>query len=268
MSTNTPKFQYPGIVPFPIEFEKTKEEITEDYFQATKGPYATNKIGTLYPFSLSFQDMVKFYWRMKKLNFSVNVSSTYKYNDAESECTLFSTETVTIENDEGLTTIEPSDALDSLKQRVCNLYDVKYKTKSVWLPPTSSLGTNDYTWEAYLDLYASHVYSNESNFNRITVPAIVAECEGDPSEPGDYIYYPRMEFSFWMWNDGWGTYLNYNSEDESPQNQKTINIKLDGQTVGSFTMHMVSHNQHAFCELERNSSDFSDWDFELWSEPQ
>lgn len=260
MSTNTPKFQYPGIVPFPIEFEKTKEEITEDYFQATKGPYATNKIGTLYPFSLSFQDMVKFYWRMKKLNFSVNVSNTYK-------CTPFSTETVTIENDEGLTTIEPSDALDSLKQRVCNLYDVKYNTKSVY---TSSQGTNEYTREAYLGL-------NESNFNRITVPAIVAECEGDPSEPGDYIYYPRMEFSFgmnniihpiWMYNDAWGTYLNYNSEYESPQNQKTINIKLDGQTVGSFTMHMVSPNQHSFCEIERNSSDFSDWDFELWSKPQ
>lgn len=256
MSQQEEKFRFPGIVPYCIEYTKTKEEITEDYFQATKGEYATDKVGTLYPFSLSFQNMVKFYWRMKKINFSVNLSNTYKYTDEDDNCVPSSTETHTIVNNEGKLNIEPSDPLDSLKQRACNLYTVSYQIKSVY---DHSNGTTENIWDDNLSL---------NDTSNSMIPPIVAECEGDPSNPSDYIYYPHVDFYFSLYSDSWGSYLGYDSADESVQNQKTVNVKLGGQTVSSFVMYMVSRSNHNICEIVRNSTDFSDWDIELWEKPQ
>lgn len=256
------KFRFQGITPFCIEYNKTIEEVDNAYFENRKTQYIDAKVGTLYPFSLSYQDLIIFYWRLKQINFSVNISNTYKYSNAEGQCEQYSTETVTVEENKGITTIEPSDALESLKMRLCNRFDVLYKMKNVHTFPD---GTREDIWEDRLDLFTEFSYLQGSAGNE---PVIIAENTGGGTGPENYLYYPRMEFSFYLYSDSWGTFLMYNNEDESPQNEKTINIKIDGTTISSFKMHMVTRNEHSMCEIERNASDFGDWDIDLWSKPQ
>lgn len=256
MNQQEEKFRFQGIVPFCIEYQKTRSEIDEQYFQEyIKSDSTDSKVGTLYPFSLNYQNFVKFYWRLKQINFSVNISNTYKYSSEQGQCQEYSTETVTLENNKGTISIEPSDALDSLKMRVCKTYDVDYKMKSVFTWPD---GNREDIWDASLGLF----------LKQGDIPMVVAENQGGGTDPENYLYYPRMEFMFYLYTDSWGTFLGYDSEYSSAQEEKTVNIKIDGQTVSNFKIHRVSQIENAMCAIERNSKEFGEWNIDLWAKPQ
>jgi hypothetical protein len=250
------KFKFPGIVPFCVEFQKTREEATEEYFNSISGDKINAYEGTLYPLELNLDNFTKLYWRMKELSLSVNLSNIYKgITRSGGGCEWVFDESFYINGDKGITTKEPGNALQSLEMRVCEPFDIEYSSTII---TNNSQGQTERTFTDALDLFSSS----------LGLPQVIAEFNGgDPKDLNNYTYYPRLRFDMFLYTDNWGAFVAYNSSQASKQEEKTITVSIEGQQVGTFKVYRVSSNYSGGCPVERVAKNFGNWNFSLWSKP-
>lgn len=257
MSQREEKFKFPGIVPFCIEFDKTPEDVTEEYFNAKRTENVNTYHGTLYPIKLNLNNLIKLYWRIKQINFSINVSNSYYVNTDLGGCEWMATETMSIQNNKAETTIEPSDPLNSLERRVCNNFDLYYPMRRLY---QTSQGTYEENWENTMGFF-------KDEFDGFECPPIIAEHTGGEYKPENYLYYVRMEFTFWLYSDTWATFMMFDSQFEGLQEEKTIQVNIDGQNASNLSMYRISRLSNSLCKIERLAKNFSTWNIDLWATP-
>ena len=265
MPTNSPKFQYPGIVPFPIEFEKTIEEIENSV------SIGKTKIGTLYPLGMSLENIVKFYWRVKKINFNWDINY-YVKEKVNSICTTTNTIRSYPQNSYFYLTEdtqtgwpppewELTDALESLKQRVCKNYSLL--TIGGY---TITGNQNNTTMRNSIIIMGNKVSQFYSS-----APRIIAKYNsGDVNDPNSYLYYPLLVIGNLMQLIGsCYTFLTYDPTQMSVfTSSKTCNVLIDGQNIGSLRFHFLRSKTYdnSACTHTMDST-FSDFSIELWQKP-
>ena len=252
MSQQEEKFRFPGIVPFCVEFQKTREQATEEYFNSIASDKLNAYEGTLYPLELNLDNFTKLYWRMKELSLSVNLSNIYKGSDG---CEWVFDESFYIDNNKGLTTKQPGNALQSLEMRTCEPFDIEYSSTII---SNNSQGQTENNFTDTLDLFS----------NYLNLPQVTAEFQGgDPNDLNNYKYYPRLRFDLFLYTDNWGAFVGYDSSKASKEEEKTIIVSIEGQQVGTFKVHRVSSTYNGRCPVERVAKNFGNWNFSLWPKP-
>ena len=212
-------FKFPGIVPFCIETQKTRQQIND---QAANGD---SFVGNLYPIGLNLKTFTDLYWRIKKIN-----ASYTSYVSLGSNCPIIVDDRITSPHEESdsqnLTTLE------ILKKRTC-------------FKPISFISKNAYSFGQQRNCINSSSTYDSDNISvfiggygwnpQVDLPKTIAEFNGgDRNNMNNYTYYPYLYFMF-----PGGYYSRNVVSFERSYNQSNsyssinVNVSIGGENVGN-----------------------------------
>jgi hypothetical protein len=206
------EFRFPGIVPFCIETQKTRQEINDR--AASELGYPTQYVGSLYPLGMNLKMFTDLYWRMKKVNF--NYSNTY--SSPAPGGGFYSSTIVLLSNAYDIKWVdnqEPASSLENLKKRVCP-DQYKFVGKSTFNSSLPGNGPFEYTPSFYFTTnpliggYSGDSYIGQNNVifggkDFSWLPRVITEFSGgDPNNLNNYIYYPLLHFGLIGGYNGFG----------------------------------------------------------------
>ena len=246
-------FQFPGIVPFCIETQKTVTQVNNEIMAGQ--PY----VGSFYPIGLDLNTFSKLYWRMKEISWSYTSSDNHSIcgggNSIQYSANILgNNKNLLLKWSEN----PPNDPLDSLKKRSCNshLWDIK--------TPFTYSGTDGTSWTADLISSIFHNYYN--------APKAIAEFNGgDRNNMNNYTYYPFFYFTLiGGYGLNWSTLkiIGVGNCAQASAGNQTINLQVDGQNVSTFKMNRTDLPLNCVGRCNRTYTvTFGNFNIHLWDKP-